>query len=50
VLDDRPTYTATPVRVTAWRAARAEPDPYRSSTPERRRAFENTGELLRTLV
>jgi urea carboxylase-associated protein 2 len=50
VLDDRPTYTATPVRVTAWRASRPEPDPFRSATPERQRAFENTDELLRTLA
>jgi urea carboxylase-associated protein 2 len=45
-LDDRPAYTVTPVRCTAWRAPRAEDDAFRASTPERRRAFENNGELL----
>ena len=47
-LDDRPTYAGNAVRCTAWRA----PDPgegaLRSATPERRRAFENTDELLRS--
>jgi uncharacterized protein len=50
VLDDRPAYTATPVRITAWRAARADPDSFRCCAPERQRAFENTDELLRTLA
>lgn len=44
-LDERP-YTTGPVRVTAWRSRRPEPDPFRSGTPERLRAFENTEELL----
>jgi urea carboxylase-associated protein 2 len=41
-LDARPAYTATTVRLTAWRAARPEPDPFRATSPERQRAFENT--------
>lgn len=41
-LDDRPEFTAGAVRATAWRAEREEPDPFRSSSPERQRAFENT--------
>jgi urea carboxylase-associated protein 2 len=43
VLDTRPRYTCTPLRLTAWRA---EPtgadDPLRTSTPEVRRAYLNT--------
>lgn len=46
-LDDRDAYTATPVRVTAHRSVRPSPDPHRTSTPERERAFLNTDELLR---
>lgn len=43
VLDPRPTYAATPVRVLSWRGAvTSEDDPLRGATPERRRAFENT--------
>lgn len=45
-LDDRPTFTAGPVRVQAWSAERPAPDPFRSSSPERRRAFENTETFL----
>jgi hypothetical protein len=45
-LDDRP-YTATPARITAWRADHPLPDPFRDRSPERSRAFENTDELLR---
>ena len=42
VLDPRTAYTATPVRVTAWRGpVTGENDAVRHSTPERRRAFEN---------
>ena len=41
-LDRRAEYTAGPVRLTAWRADRADPDPFRDSSPERARAFENT--------
>jgi uncharacterized protein len=47
VLDPRPSYTATPVRATAWRSERAEPDPFSSTTPERARAFANTAAYLR---
>ncbi|CAN5801398.1 urea carboxylase-associated family protein [soil metagenome] len=45
-LDDRPAYTAGPVRLSAWTADRAEPDPFRTSSPERQRAFENTEQFL----
>ena len=47
-LDDRPTYTVGPVRITAWTAAHPGPDPFRATTPERERAFENTDQHLRT--
>jgi urea carboxylase-associated protein 2 len=47
-LDPRPAYTVTPVRLTAFRRPRPVDDPYRRSTPERLRAFENTDELLRS--
>lgn len=41
-LDDRATYTVTPLRVTAWRGAPAgADDPIRLATPEGRRAYEN---------
>ena len=46
-LDDRPTYTSGTVRVTAWEAERPTPDPFRDTSPERLRAFENTEDLLR---
>ena len=46
-LDDRPTYTSGTVRVTAWAAERPDPDPFRDTSPERLRAFENTEDLLR---
>jgi urea carboxylase-associated protein 2 len=43
VLDPRPAYTCTPVRVTACRGAPAAPDdPVRMATPEALRAFQNT--------
>lgn len=45
-LDPRSTYTAGKVRVTAWSAPRPDPDPFRSTTPERLRAFENTEDHL----
>lgn len=42
-LDDRSTYTAGRLRLTAWRGAPAGPDdPSRASTPERERAHHNT--------
>lgn len=41
-LDDRRDAAAGPVRITAWEGRRPEPDPFRSTTPERQRAFENT--------
>lgn len=46
-LEDRDGHLPTPVRLTAWRSAPADPDdPFRSSTPERLRAFQNNDELL----
>jgi uncharacterized protein YcgI (DUF1989 family) len=45
-LDER-SYTTTPARITAWCADHPTPDPFRDRSPERRRAFENTDELLR---
>jgi uncharacterized protein len=47
-LDDRGTYGGTPARVTAWRGAPTPPDdPFRGTSPERLRAFQNTDELVR---
>jgi urea carboxylase-associated protein 2 len=47
-LDERDEYTVTPVRSTAWRAPHpSADDPFRMSTPERERAFQNTDEALR---
>jgi urea carboxylase-associated protein 2 len=46
-LDPRPEYTVGPVRLTAWRAERPRPDPFRDTSPERSRAFENTEDALR---
>lgn len=49
-LDDRPTYTGGPVRLTAWSGApAASDDPARAASPEARRAFENTDDVLLTL-
>lgn len=49
-LDERPAYTAGPLRLTAWRGAPAGPeDPLRAATPEATRAFENTDEEMRTV-
>jgi len=46
-LDPRTAYTATPLRLTAWRAAPTAPDdPVRTGTPEVLRAFLNTEDLL----
>lgn len=48
VLDRRPTYEATPVRVSAWRGPITPPDdPIRSATPESLRAFLNVEEYFR---
>jgi urea carboxylase-associated protein 2 len=41
-LDPRATHEGTPVRCLAWRADRPDPDPFRGTSPERLRAFENT--------
>jgi uncharacterized protein YcgI (DUF1989 family) len=46
-LDDRPGHACSPVRLTAWQGPPTAPDdPSRASTPERRRAFENTDDAL----
>lgn len=48
VLDRRPTYEATPVRVSAWRGPITPlDDPIRSATPESLRAFLNVEEYFR---
>jgi len=51
-LDDRAEYTVTQVRGVAWRppqshgTAGSAGDPFRTTTPERSRAFQNTDEYL----
>jgi urea carboxylase-associated protein 2 len=45
-LDRRSAYRAGRARFTAWSADRAEPDPFRATTPERERAFQNTDDHL----
>lgn len=45
-LDPRSTYEGGPVRCTAWQARRPADDPWRATSPERRRAFENTEDHL----
>jgi urea carboxylase-associated protein 2 len=48
-LDGRAAYASSTVRCSAWRHPRAgADDPFRGSSPERARAFENTDELLRS--
>jgi uncharacterized protein len=50
-LDDRAAYTGGPVRLTAWQGAPGgADDPARTATPEAGRAFENTDDVLATLV
>lgn len=50
VLDPRPTYTSGPVRLLGYLGAKtANDDAIRNSTPERRRAFENTEDYLATI-
>jgi hypothetical protein len=49
-LDSRTAYTVTPVMCTAWLpddVGSGAPDPWRSSSPERQRAFENTDAFRR---
>ena len=47
VLDPRPTYHATPVRLTAWRGpVTPANDPIRNATPEAVRAYENTEDFF----
>ncbi|HKY13402.1 MAG TPA: urea amidolyase associated protein UAAP1 [Microthrixaceae bacterium] len=45
-LDPRSAHAGTPVRCTAWRTLRPAADPFRDTSPERQRAFENTEHLL----
>ena len=45
-LDERPTYAAGPIRITSWAADHPVPDPFRATSPERARAFENTDQYL----
>jgi len=48
VLDPRPDYTVTPLRLTAWRGlVAAEDDPIRNATPEGLRAFLNVEDYYR---
>jgi hypothetical protein len=48
VLDPRPDYRSTPLRVTAWRGpVTSQHDPVRNATPEGQRAFLNTEDLYR---
>lgn len=48
VLDERPEYTVTPLRVTAWKGeVTPEGDPIRNASPEGLRAFLNTEDLYR---
>jgi urea carboxylase-associated protein 2 len=45
-LDPRPSYTVTPMRVTAWRAAPSSPDdPIRLASPEGERAYLHTDQV-----
>jgi hypothetical protein len=49
VLDPRPEYTATPLRITAWADAATTRDDARwASSPEAERAFLNTEDVLRS--
>jgi urea carboxylase-associated protein 2 len=48
VLDQRPTYEATPVRISAWRGPLTPlDDPIRNASPEAQRAFLNVEEYFR---
>lgn len=48
VLDPRPNYTVTPLRLTAWRGAvTPQDDEARNATPEGLRAFENVEDYFR---
>ena len=48
VLDERPRYSVSPVRVSAWRGPLTGPDdPIRTATPESERAFLNVEEYFR---
>ena len=45
-LDEPPDIRVGPVRATAWSAVRPLPDPFRGTSPERLRAFENTEQFV----
>lgn len=45
-LDDGPDGRAGRVRITSWAAERSDLDPFRGTTPERLRAFENTEQFV----
>jgi hypothetical protein len=46
-LDDRPAYSSSVVRLTAWAAEHPGlADPWRTSSPERQRAYENSDDFL----
>jgi urea carboxylase-associated protein 2 len=48
VLDPRPRYCVTPVRISAWRGSiPTEDDPIRNATPESQRAYLNVEEYFR---
>jgi len=45
-VDPRPGYEGSTVRFTAWRDHHPDPDPFRRTSPERLRAFENSDQFL----
>ena len=45
-LDERTDPATGTIRITSWAADRPDPDPFRASTPERLRAFENTEQFV----
>ncbi|MFS0772029.1 urea amidolyase associated protein UAAP1 [Sphingomonas sp. 1P08PE] len=48
VMDPRPAWTVTPLRLTAWRGPSApDDDPIRGATPEGRRAYANVDDYYR---
>jgi uncharacterized protein len=50
-LDERREYTSSTVRLTAWSATHpGRDDPWRTSSPERQRAYENTDDFLAGLA
>jgi uncharacterized protein YcgI (DUF1989 family) len=47
VLDPRPDWTVTPLRLSAWRGPATPPDAIRNATPEGLRAFLNVEDYYR---